>query len=710
MIKKYQYLQDSSFLKELDEQKIKQFYVNITILDWNQNPIEDIQGKVGDGSISIDGHSSVRRTISLNIIANEVINEIDSVENLLSINKKIFIQIGFKHNKKSNKYTNYDIIYFPMGVFVISSLSISHSINSFTISLQAQDKMCLLNGQCGGTFPASVVLDNYDTVDQNGQIINSRPSIYQIIRQMVNHFGQEDLSRIIISDLDTRVKQVMQWTGDTPLYFLQKQGQYMTTMNPAIYNELLRDGWYNILGSPFEYGSDVGYVYMDFQYPGDLIAEAGSTVTSILDQIIEVLGNYEYFYDIYGNFIFQEVKNFLNNSQTKYVIDDERNEIPIADYLSDLRNYGNIQSNDYLINNSYGKSVYSFENSLLIDSYTNNPQYGMIKNDYIVWGLRKIGNDIQIPIRYHLAIDKKPKTGNTYQVFEYEDPEDGLIKYHAPIKFTNRSSFPQTGKVGVFYLDSLNNIIYKWGEKDYVYQYIALNTQIINVVTQDWRTQLYFQGVSAEPYGTASNYYYTELVNEWPKLFQLVEKQGHYEDKMRDEIKNNPEKIDYYLDFIDSTSKIGEFQINNIGRRTAVLDQNDNINCVFEPVIPDIILLPTSGIYQTDTQVGKMRAEAEARNQAWIQVDDNIYSCLSIGGFYNSAYQVIRQLLHQYTSYNESISLSCLPIYYLEPNTRITVRDEDSRIYGDYMINSISYNLNANSTMSLDCTRALERI
>jgi len=39
---------------------------------------------------------------------------------------------------------------------------------------------------------------------------------------MVNHFGQEDLSRIIISDLDTRVKQVMQWTGDTPLYFLQK--------------------------------------------------------------------------------------------------------------------------------------------------------------------------------------------------------------------------------------------------------------------------------------------------------------------------------------------------------------------------------------------------------------------------------------------------------------------------------------------------------
>jgi len=37
------------------------------------------------------------------------------------------------------------------------------------------------------------------------------------------------------------------------------------------------------------------------------------------------LGNYEYFYDLNGNFIFQEKKNFLNNAQSKYILDAKNN-------------------------------------------------------------------------------------------------------------------------------------------------------------------------------------------------------------------------------------------------------------------------------------------------------------------------------------------------------------------------------------------------
>ena len=53
------------------------------------------------------------------------------------------------------------------------------------------------------------------------------------------------------------------------------------------------------------YGDDVGYIYTDFTYPGELIGNAGETVVSVLDKIKSVLGNYEYFYDIDGNFRFQ---------------------------------------------------------------------------------------------------------------------------------------------------------------------------------------------------------------------------------------------------------------------------------------------------------------------------------------------------------------------------------------------------------------------
>ena len=48
----------------------------------------------------------------------------------------------------------------------------------------------------------------------------------------------------------------------------------------------------------------MGYIYTNFVYPGELIGNAGSTITEILDKIKNTLGNYEYFYDIEGNFHF----------------------------------------------------------------------------------------------------------------------------------------------------------------------------------------------------------------------------------------------------------------------------------------------------------------------------------------------------------------------------------------------------------------------
>jgi hypothetical protein len=54
----------------------------------------------------------------------------------------------------------------------------------------------------------------------------------------------------------------------------------------------------------FVYGQDVGYQETDLTYPGELVFSAGDTVTAVLDKIIEALGNYEYFYDLDGHFVF----------------------------------------------------------------------------------------------------------------------------------------------------------------------------------------------------------------------------------------------------------------------------------------------------------------------------------------------------------------------------------------------------------------------
>ena len=71
---------------------------------------------------------------------------------------------------------------------------------------------------------------------------------------------------------------------------------------------------------------------------------------------------------------------------------------------------------------------------------------------------------------------------------------------------------------------------------------------------------------------------------------------------------------------------------------------------------------------------------------------------------------MIQDLLYQYTGYNEAINVQILPMYFLEPNIRITVNDKKTGIHGDYMLNSFSVPLDINGTMSLSCTKVLERI
>ena len=671
MSKHYPYLQDSSFLKSFDKLKVKEQYVKITILDFLEKPIQAIEGRVLGGSINIDGNSSIRRTCNLSIIASEHENDLTNVDNLLSLNKKVKVEVGFLNT--TNQYKDFDIIWYPLGIYVIINPSISHGSDGVTISLQLKDKMCLLNGECGGVIPASTTFNEYETVDENGNFFLTYPTIFQIIQELVNHFGGEQLGKIIISDIDTRVKKVMKWVGSSPLYVIKDaEGgtvQYTPTTNAA---EIGSRAY-----TMYEYGSDIGYIYTDFIYPSELIGDAGSSVCDILDKIKDTLGNYEYFYDIDGNFIFQEIKNYLNTSQSTIELNK-------------------LNKEDYLIDQSKGKAVYTFDDSSLITSYSNTPQFNMIKNDFIIWGIKENNNGNTFPIRYHLAIDKKPSIGNEYECFFYTDPNDNLVKAKCPIKYPTKKDFPKVGAQEIFYMALDTGIIYEWSPKEK--DYLSITVDLQKIKTNDWRSELYLSGSQSEPLGRDSNYYYTELVTEWPKLFDVKN------NKFFEETLKYPSDIDYYLDFIDSSAAISEMSISNIGRRTKIIN-DDSINCIFEPEIPNLVLLNTG-----DEKIAELRKECEDKGQDYIQMDSNLYNMTTGGGNFNSAYNMARELLYQYTSYNESITINALPIYYLEPNIRISVRDFQSGIHGDYMINSMSIPLDITSTMTLSCTRALERI
>ena len=118
---------------------------------------------------------------------------------------------------------------------------------------------------------------------------------------------------------------------------------------------------------------------------------------------------------------------------------------------------------------------------------------------------------------------------------------------------------------------------------------------------------------------------------------------------------------------------------------------------------PDRILLSASTSKTADER-------EEAGEKLYIQVAPAIWNLINQTVTNYSAFECLRGSLHDYISYNENISISCLPIYHIEPNTRITIKDKDTDLCGDYMIKTMSVPLTANGTMSITAQKALERL
>jgi len=139
---------DKEFLLELDKNKNKTIYAKITALNFDEFPIETIEGRVTQGSINIDGTSAVRRTCSLTLVA----QDLDYREYYWGLNTKFKLEIGLLNSIDSN-YPN--VIWFNKGIYLITNFSVSQSNTNFSISISGKDKMCLLNGEINGNLTAA---------------------------------------------------------------------------------------------------------------------------------------------------------------------------------------------------------------------------------------------------------------------------------------------------------------------------------------------------------------------------------------------------------------------------------------------------------------------------------------------------------------------------------------------------------------------------
>lgn len=633
----FEYLNDMDFLTQLDKLHMRVQYAKIILLSFkDEEPIKEIQGSITSGNLSVNGSSAIRRTINLTMLASIDNSNLEDIDNEISINKKIKVLIGYDNPLKS--YKNYgDIIWFPCGLFVLSSANISRSTSGWNISITGKDKMCLLDGTAGGTLPASITFHESLVQLDNGDVEIQYPTIFQIIYEAVNHWGGEAIENIIITDIDEEIKMLVRYMGDKPVYF-SNDYQSLSFEAQEDYPHM------------FSYGQDAGYKYTDFTYPGELVLNAGDTVVTLLDKIVSTLGNYEYFYNIDGKFVFQEIKNYLNTGSPLLELSPE-------DYV---RSYNN------------AKFLYSLTDLDTTTAITRNPKYDNVKNDFYVWGKRKTSTGVEVSIRYHLAIDDKPDIDLAMQnMWEVKDKKSNLIV---------RYDF---------------NTLDDYSVDDYT-------VTLVGTPCDEWREELYRRALNAQVSNSVyDNYYDSELIAEWRNLYNPMNKNWDATNHWNPDIFNDPGSINFWLDFIDTSSALGKYSIKNIGRRTKVVNNND-IKTVYNSEVPDVVFI--EGLDQD------LIVKYQGIGQRFFILTNEYYDMFSISTTGTSCFDQIREMMYQNLCYNTTISLTCLPKYYIEPNNIIRVEDKDSNIYGNYQITQYSLPLTYNGTMSITATEVLTRV
>ena len=142
-----------------------------------------------------------------------------------------------------------------------------------------------------------------------------------------------------------------------------------------------------------------------------------------------------------------------------------------------------------------------------------------------------------------------------------------------------------------------------------------------------------------------------------------------------------------------------QYSIAAIGDRPKVVNDS-KITSIYFRNVPQVIFTNGQDYNGLDIKTG----------YTYIWLDKSMQDLFSISAQGKSAEEEMNELFNNYSYCSESVTITAVPIYHLEPNTLVYIYNEENKINGKYQVNRITIPLNYNGMMSITATKIIEQV
>lgn len=165
---------------DLSQLKVRNQRIKVDLLNFNFQTVNSLEGKVTDGSISIDATSDIRRTCNITLVV-ENSTDIIAPGGQVWLDKFIKVYVGTDNPRNNN-----ETVWNNMGLFLINNPESAYNATTNTITFEGLDLMAKLTGRRNGQLPAVTT------------VVPAGSKVADVVKQIITQLGGFD--KYIIQD------------------------------------------------------------------------------------------------------------------------------------------------------------------------------------------------------------------------------------------------------------------------------------------------------------------------------------------------------------------------------------------------------------------------------------------------------------------------------------------------------------------------------